>query len=141
MKKFKFTIRGSKYDVHIKDFEDNIAKLSVNGTDYDVEVHHEVKVPKTPKLVRKPVNLQDGGQTIKKVQSSGSTPVPAPLPGNIFKIMVKEGDTVKKGDKLLIMEAMKMENDVLSETDGTVSSLNVKEGDAVLQGDTLLTIG
>lgn len=140
MKKFKFTIRGTKYDVHIKEFEDNIAKLSVNGTEYDVEVHHEVKIPKTPKLVRKPVNLQDGGQNIKKVASSGGTEIKAPLPGNIFKMEVKEGDTVKKGDKLLIMEAMKMENDVLAEADGTISSVKVKEGDAVLQGDTLLVI-
>ncbi|MDA3880661.1 MAG: biotin/lipoyl-binding protein [Prolixibacteraceae bacterium] len=138
MKKFKFTIKGNEYEVKIKDFEDKIAQIEVNGTEYNVEVHHEVKQVKTPRLVRKPVSSQPGEDKIVKSSGGATIKVEAPLPGNIFKVLVKEGDNIKKGDNLLIMEAMKMENNILAEKDGVVSSIKVKEGDAVLQGDLLI---
>ena len=72
--------------------------------------------------------------------SSKASQVKAPLPGNIFKILVKEGDEIKKGDNIMIMEAMKMENNVLAEKDGTIKSIKVSEGDAVLQNDILAEI-
>lgn len=137
MKKFEFSISGNKYEVEIKDVEDNIAKIEVNGTPYSVEIHREVKKPKTPKLVRSEVRVKPGEGNIVK-SASGGHQVKAPLPGNIFKMLVKEGDTVKKGDVLLIMEAMKMENNVMAEKDGTIKSIKVKVGDNVLQNDTLL---
>ncbi len=137
MKKFEFSISGNKYEVEIKDVEDNIAKIEVNGTLYAVEIHREVKKPKTPKLVRSEVRVKPGEGNIVKSTSGGHV-VKAPLPGNIFKMLVKEGDTVKKGDVLLIMEAMKMENNVMAEKDGTIKSIKVKVGDNVLQNDTLL---
>jgi len=140
MKKYKFTISGDEYDVHIKEIEDNIATLEVNGTKYEVNIQGEVKSTKTPKLVRKPVVQQPGEGLIKKQQSSGGMPVKAPLPGTIFKINVAVGDQVKTGDKLLVMEAMKMENQILAEKDGQISTIKVKEGDAVLQDDVLLEI-
>jgi biotin carboxyl carrier protein len=138
MKKYKFTIQGNEYDVRIKDFEDKVAQIEVNGTEYEVEVQNEVKQSKTPRLVRKPVAQKPGEGEIAKSSGGGTVKVEAPLPGNIFKILVKEGDTIKKGDTLLVMEAMKMENNVLAEKDGVVSSIKVKEGDAVLQGDLLI---
>jgi len=136
MKKLEFTIKGNKYSVHIKDVEDNIAHIEVNGTEYAVEVHQEVKKTKTPKLVRKDIVKKPGEGTITK--STGGSTLKAPLPGSIFKIMVSEGDEVKKGQNLLIMEAMKMENDIKAEKDGVIKSLKVKVGDAVLQGDVLV---
>ncbi|MCT4587888.1 MAG: biotin/lipoyl-binding protein [Carboxylicivirga sp.] len=138
MKKFSFTIRGNKYDVHLKDIEENIAQLDVNGTQYEVEIHQEVKKAKTPKLVRKEIQRKPGEGFITKKPGSGTIKVNAPLPGNIFKVLVSEGDSVKKGDVLLVMEAMKMENNVLAEKDGTVSSIKVSVGDAVLQNDVLI---
>jgi biotin carboxyl carrier protein len=141
MKKFKFKIRGNSYDVEIKDFEDNIAQIEVNGTLYEVEVEQkETARSKTPKLVRSNVETKRSDSKIKKSVSSRATSVKAPLPGNIFKILVKEGDEVKKGDNIMIMEAMKMENNVLAEKDGKVSSIKVKEGDSVLQNDVLAEI-
>lgn len=137
MKKFEFSISGNKYEVEIKDVEDNIAKIEVNGTPYSVEIHREVKKPKTPKLVRSEVRVKPGEGNIVKSTSGGHS-VKAPLPGNIFKMLVKEGDTVKKGDVLLIMEAMKMENNIIAEKDGSIKSIKVKVGDNVLQNDTLL---
>lgn len=140
MKKYKFTITGDEYDVHIKDIEDNIATIEVNGTKYEVVIQGEVKSTKTPRLVRKPIVQQPGEGLIKKQQSTGGSAVKAPLPGTIFKINVAVGDQVKSGDKLLVMEAMKMENQILAEKDGEISVIKVKEGDAVLQDDVLLEI-
>ena len=141
MKNYKFTIRGNVYDVDILSFEDNIAEIEVNGTQYTVEVHKEVKSPKTPKLVRSSVPEPKRSETkIKKNISSSATPVKAPLPGSVMQIFVKEGDEVKVGDKLLVMEAMKMENNVLADKAGKITSIKVNPGDAVLQNDVLLEI-
>ena len=137
MKKFEFSISGNKYEVEIKDVEDNIAHIEVNGTNYEVEIHQEVKKTKTPKLVRPAVKQKPGEGSIVKSAASGYV-LKAPLPGNIFKILVKEGDVIKKGDVLLIMEAMKMENNVMAEKDGVIKTLRVKVGDNVLQNDVLV---
>jgi len=137
MKKFKFTISGYEYEVQINDFDDNVADIEVNGTPYKVEVHQEVKKTKTPKLVRKPVAKKPGEGQIRK-SGAGNNVVKAPLPGTIISIAVKEGDSVKAGQTLLVMEAMKMENNVLAESDGVVSSIKIGVGDAVLQDDVLI---
>ena len=139
MKKFKFTIRGNVYDVDLQNFEDNIAKIEVNGTSYSVEVHKEVKQSKTPVLVRQAVPSPHRSETkIKK--SIGTNAIKAPLPGNIMQLFVAEGDTVSKGDKLLMYEAMKMENSILAERDGKIISIKVQKGDSVLEGDVLIEI-
>jgi biotin carboxyl carrier protein len=141
MKNFRFKIRGNNYDVEVKDFEYNIAQIEVNGTLYEVEVEQkETTRSKTPKLVRSQVQTKRTDSKIKKNVSNRATPVNAPLPGNIYKILVSVGDEVKKGDKIIIMESMKMENNVLAEKDGTISGIRVKEGDAVLQNDLLAEI-
>lgn len=139
MKKFEFTIKGHKYEVVVNDFDKNIANIEVNGTSYEVEVHNEVKVTKTPKLIRQPVVLKPGEGTIAK-KSGGIIKVKAPLPGSIFKLKVAVGDVVKKDDVLLIMEAMKMENNILSEKDGVVKYIKVEVGDTVLQEDLLMEL-
>lgn len=137
MKKYKFTIKGTDYNVHIKNIEGQDATIEVNGTEYNVKLHQEVKTSKTPRLVRKPVVKKPGEGTIQKVSASGIK-VKAPLPGNVFKILVNVGDEVKKGDNLLILEAMKMENNVLAEKDGVIKTIKPGIGDAVLQGDVLI---
>jgi glutaconyl-CoA/methylmalonyl-CoA decarboxylase subunit gamma len=141
MKKYKFTIRGTDYDVHLKDIEDNIAELDVNGTIYEVEIHGEVKTSKTPTLVRKPVKTMPGEGQIRKKESLGKHNVTAPLPGTILKMSVSVGDMVAEGQNILIMEAMKMENQIQSEKGGEVTAIKVNVGDSVLQGDVLIVIG
>lgn len=139
MKKYKFTIRGNEYEVELKDFEENTAKIEVNGTVYEVEVHREKPVQKTPTLVRSEMPAPRRGDTkIKKNIGKTAFAMKAPLPGNIMQVMVKAGDQVKKGDALLIYEAMKMENKMLAEKDGIISNVKVNPGDSVLQGDVLL---
>jgi biotin carboxyl carrier protein len=137
MKKYKFTIRGNDYDVHILSMEDNIAEIEVNGTLYEVELKQEMKMPKTPKLVR-PKPLPTRQET--PAPAAGMSTVTAPLPGTILKINVRPGDEVKNGQVLLVMEAMKMENNILSEKDGVVKSVTVQEGSNVLEGDVLIEI-
>ena len=137
MKKYKFTIKGTEYDVEVKNYENNIMDIDVNGTEYQVEVHKEQKVTKTPTIIRTDKPKIEAPAEKIVVETHDTI---APLPGNILKIEVKEGDTVKKGDVLLVMEAMKMENNVMSEIDGTIHSLKVKVGDIVLQGDVLIEV-
>lgn len=144
MKKYKFTIRGNQYDVEIKNIEDDIAEIEVNGSTYEVEVHKEVKSTKTPKLVRSavvPSSESDRAKTSKPTESKGAGVVKAPLPGTILSISTKVGDVVKSGDNLLVMEAMKMENNIKAHTAGKVTALKVNVGDAVLEGDVLVEIG
>jgi len=139
MKSYKFTIRGHQYDVEILKDEDNIIDLEVNGTPYKVDVHKEMKASKTPVLVRSEIKNPQGAHKIKKT-GIGLNQIKAPLPGNILQVFVKEGDETEKGEKLLIYEAMKMENLVLAERDGIVKKLKVQVGDSVLQGDVLVEI-
>ncbi|MCT4636456.1 MAG: biotin/lipoyl-binding protein [Bacteroidales bacterium] len=138
MKKFDFTIKGNKYEVEISSFENNIAEIEVNGTHYSVEVHQEVKKSKTPTLVRPEVVNKRTESKIKKSVGGVSFAVKAPLPGTILSVSVNVGDSVKRGQELMIMEAMKMENKVLAEKDGTIKSIKVNTGDAVLQNDVLI---
>ncbi len=138
MKKFKFKIQGNPYEVEVKNFEDSIATVEVNGKSYEVQVEKQVTVSKTPTLIRKPVKVDADSGKIKK--SSGSMLIKAPLPGNIMQVSKKTGDPVKMGEMVVIYEAMKMENQVLAEKDGTIGEVKVAPGDAVLQGDVLFEI-
>jgi biotin carboxyl carrier protein len=144
MKKFSFDINGQKYEVNVKKVEGDIANLEVNGTPYEVKLHKEVAITKTPILVRQPVSNADS----KEVATQKMTPVPSvskpsakkiksPLPGNVLKINVSVGDTIKDGDVLMVMESMKMENNILAEASGTITNVNVPVGKAVLQDEVL----
>jgi glutaconyl-CoA/methylmalonyl-CoA decarboxylase subunit gamma len=138
MKKFKFKINGNSYDVEIKNVEGKVADIEVNGSSYAVELDKEVPVIKTPKIVKKPLANPKEGKPL--TSGTNFSTIKAPLPGNILKVNVKEGDEVKKGDVLMIMEAMKMENNVMTDVAGVIKSLKVKEGDTVLQNDVLIEI-
>ena len=141
MKKYKFKISGNEYEVHIKDFEDNIANIEVNGTAYSVEIDKEIKTSKTPQLIRKPVEQKPGEGYIQKTPSTGMYKVTSPLPGTIIKINIKVGDTVTENQNLMVMEAMKMENQILTQKAGVVNSIKVNVGDTVMQDDVLIEIG
>jgi biotin carboxyl carrier protein len=137
MKNFKFKIRGEKYEVEITGQEANLLHLEVNGTPYEVELEREVKTSKTPTLVRSSVETH---RPMVQKMVTDEFKVKIPLPGIIMNIMVKEGDTIKAGDKLVMYEAMKMENIITAEKPGKVLSIKVKTGDTVLQDDVVLTL-
>ena len=144
MKKFKFIIRGNDYNTEILSIEDNIAEVEVNGSTYQVEIEKTIKEAKTPKLMR-PKIIHSGGhdsaKTSKPSAKKGVGFVKAPLPGTILELKIKVGDDVKVGDTLLIMEAMKMENDIKADKSGKVVEVKVNVGDSVLEGEILVEIG
>lgn len=139
MKNFKFVIHGNEYRVDVHGLEDELAHIEVNGTRYEVEIKREKKATKTPTIVRQAIKAQAQPEISKK-EGGSSHSILAPLPGNIQKLDIAKGDIVEKGQQLLIMEAMKMENKVLSDRAGVVEKVLVREGDSVLQGDTLIEI-
>jgi biotin carboxyl carrier protein len=146
MKNYKFTINGNEYDTSIINVEDNIAEIEINGTVYKVEVDKQMKPQKTPKLVRPvAVHSTDAHPSVAKTSSpsapKGAGTVKSPLPGVILDVFVREGDTVQLGQKLLMLEAMKMENNIEADKAGKVISINKHKGDAVMEGDILIVIG
>ncbi len=142
MKNFKFTISGNDYEVEIQKLEGDTAEIEVNGTTYQVEIEQKKAFTKTPILVRPSVKNPEGSHEIKKTATEKPSfyTVTAPLPGTIIEIKVKAGDKVKRGDKLLVYEAMKMENNLVAEKDGEIKAVKVSTGDSVMQGDVLFEI-
>ena len=146
MKKFKFTISGKPYEVEVQNIEGNIATVNVNGTEYQVEMEEQaapVIAPVARPAAKSAASAPAQSAAPKPAAAAGGSghKMAAPLPGTIMQIFVKQGDAVKKDDKLLMYEAMKMENNLLAETDGTITAINCRQGDNVLQGDTLIVIG
>lgn len=154
MKKFSYTINGTKYNVEIKSVDGNNASVEVNGQNYDVVLDRPEPAP----APQKPEATVSAAQPTAKAAEPAPAPkaqaapapkpatgsaksVISPLPGVIISVLVNEGDAVKKGQKILVLEAMKMENDIKADRDGTVASVNVSKGDSVQEGDTLITIG
>ena len=159
--KYQYTVKGVDYEVEIQDIEGNIANVTVNGIPFEVEMKQPVKAGKqkvklsgsanegasssssAPQSAKASADLQSAassGQTGNAGKAATGKPVVAPLPGTINEIKVKVGDKVNTGDTVVILEAMKMQNNIEAETSGTITSINVNKGDAVMEGDTLVTI-
>ncbi|MDR2086973.1 MAG: biotin/lipoyl-binding protein [Dysgonamonadaceae bacterium] len=138
MKSFKYTINGNVYKVVINRIEDTIADVEVNGTPYKVEMNKPTK--KQVITINRPVQTTVPPVVRPQQSSSGSSALHSPLPGVIIEVLCKAGDTVKKGQKLLVLEAMKMENGINAEKDGVIKELKVNKGDSVLEGADLLII-
>ena len=136
MKEYKYKINGNVYNVVIGDIEDNIAHVEVNGTHYNVEMEKKQKAaepiarPRPAAVAAKPA--------AKPAAAKGG--VKSPLPGVILDIKVKEGDVVKKGQTVIILEAMKMENSINADRDGKITSIKVSKGESVLEGTDLIII-
>jgi biotin carboxyl carrier protein len=154
MNKYQYKVQGVDYDVEIEEVEGNVAKVIVNGIRFDVELKQPINPTSTLKKVRveapKPVARPAAPAAAPAAAATpaaapaatgSGSPIKAPLPGTIIDLKVNVGDTVKVGDVLLVLEAMKMQNNIESEFDGTVTSITVKQGDTVMEGSVLLTIG
>lgn len=143
MKKFKFTIAGQPYDTTVNEIEPNVCEVTVNGTVFQVEIEKQETVKKTPIVAPRPAATGAAAPTAKPAAapaSAGTTVVKSPLPGSIVKVMVQAGQEIKKGDTLLTMESMKMENVIASEVTGKVKSVLVQPGQNVMQDDKLVEI-
>ncbi|MDR2563974.1 MAG: biotin/lipoyl-binding protein [Prevotellaceae bacterium] len=156
MKEFKMTINGNEYSVVVNDVEENIAEVEVNGMAFKVTLDKPMRktVPTIHTAPARPAvsAASSAGSAVAKpaapiapvakpVAESGGGAVKSPLPGVILEVKVKVGDEVKVGQKLVVLEAMKMENNINSDKDGKVIEIKVQQGDSVLEGADLLVIG
>lgn len=147
MAKYEYTVKGVDYAVEIEKVEGDVANVTVNGIPFEVVIKQHTKLKKkvvlgTPAAAAAPAPKPTAPAPEKKAAPAATNgkPVTAPLPGTINDIKVKVGDKVKAGDCVVVLEAMKMQNNIEAEADGTIASVNVTKGDAVLEGDTLVTI-
>ncbi len=150
MNKFQYKVQGVDYDVEIVEVKGNIATVNVNGLSFEVELKAPIKASKVPnRTVVKPAEPKPAAPAapVAPKAEAPATPagagvkVQAPLPGTITELKVKVGDVVKNGDTVVVLEAMKMQNNIEAECDGTVTSVLVNPGDTVMEGDALITIG
>lgn len=147
MKQYKFKINGNDYNVAVNSVSGNIADVTVNGTSYQVEMENAPSVPvqaatATPSAPVAPSApaAQPAAAPAQKPVTGGKS-VTSPLPGVIIAVKVNVGDAVKAGQVVAILEAMKMENEIQAEYDGTVTAVNVAKGDSVLEGAAIVTLG
>ncbi|MDR1780433.1 MAG: acetyl-CoA carboxylase biotin carboxyl carrier protein subunit [Tannerella sp.] len=138
MKQFKYTINGNLYNVTVSKVEDTVAEVEVNGTPYKISMDKPAK--KHVVTIKRPAQTSAPAVSKPAASSGGAKAVKTPLPGVILSIDCKVGDVVKKGQKLLVLEAMKMENVIPSDRDGTVAEIKVNKGDSVLEGADLVII-
>ena len=151
MNKYQYKVQGVDYDVEIEEVEGNVAKVNVNGIRFDVELKQPINPTSTLKKVRveapKPVArpaveaAAPVAAAAPAAPAGAGSPIKAPLPGTITEIRVQVGQQVNAGDIVLVLEAMKMQNNIEAETTGKVTSIQVKQGDSVMEGSVLLTIG
>lgn len=144
MKQYKFRINGNEYNVDINSVEGNVASVTVNGTSYQVELENAPAAPAQEVMTKNAPPAQTVPQTVApapKAAAATGKPVTSPLPGVIIAVKVNIGDSVKAGQEVAILEAMKMENSIEAVQDGTVTAIHVNKGDSILEGAPVVTIG
>ncbi|MDY6206359.1 biotin/lipoyl-containing protein [Bacteroides heparinolyticus] len=139
MKEYKYTINGKEYEVAIGDVVDNIANVTVNGVEYKVEMEPE---PEPEKVVVRPVAQPTESEEApaNKANVNTADAVKAPLPGVVIEIKVAVGDEVKEGDTVVVLEAMKMANNLEANKSGKVVAVCVKAGESVMEDTPLVVI-
>ena len=146
MKTYKFKINGKDYEVAINSVEGKNASVTVNGADYQVELENAPAAPAAPAAAAAPAVQAAPSAAPAAPAAPAAKPagpgkkVVSPLPGVIIEVSVKEGQPVKAGQKVAVIEAMKMENEISAESDGTVTAIHVAKGDSVLEGADIVTI-
>ena len=144
MKEYKFKINGKDFHVAVNGISGTKADVTVNGVNYDVELENAVApvqqaAPAQTAPVA-PVAAAPKAPAAASAPATGGKAITAPLPGVIISVDVKEGSVVKRGQKVAVIEAMKMENDILADADGTVTAVHVSKGDTVAEDAKIVTI-
>lgn len=152
MNDYKVQINGNSYSLSVKNIEDNTLDIEVNGQLYSVELEKPLKkqspvakvaAAKVERSVENTVSAPSVSvsKPVTKASPSAGGAVKSPLPGVILDILVKVGDKVTMGQKLAVLEAMKMENTINSDREGQIIEIKVQKGDSVLEGADLVIIG
>jgi biotin carboxyl carrier protein len=148
MKEFTFKINGAEYKCAVEEIEAGKTQVTVNGKVYEVETEAPKAAPVAPKPAPAPAPKPAAAPAAPKAEAPKPAAAPAaglqvksPLPGSVIKVLVSEGQAVKKGDTLLTLESMKMENAIMAEADGTVKQIAVSAGQNVMQDDLLIVLG
>lgn len=142
MKEYKYTINGTQYVVAIGDTEENIVNVTVNGEDFKVEMEKEAEPEKKKPVLGKPAApaASESESAADKAPVNKNNAIKAPLPGVITDIKVAVGDEVQAGDTVVVLEAMKMANNLQTEKAGKVTAICVKIGESVMEDDALVVI-
>ena len=144
MKEFTFKINGAEYKCAVEEIEAGLTNVTVNGKTYQVETEKPVAPapkPAAPKAAPVAAPAPAAEPKAAAPVAADGVKVKSPLPGSVIKVVVAEGQAVKKGDTLLVLESMKMENPIMAEQDGTVKQIVVAAGQNVMQDDVLLVLG
>jgi biotin carboxyl carrier protein len=141
MKEYKYTINGTKYEVAVGNIEENIVTVTVNGEDFKVELEKQPEPEKKKPVLGKPAAMENNDEpAANKAAVNKNNAVKAPLPGVITDIKVAVGDEVQVGDTVVVLEAMKMANNLQAEKAGKVTAICVKIGESVMEDDALVVI-
>ena len=154
MKEFTFKINGAEYKCAVEEIEGGLTEVTVNGKKYVVETEKPAApapapkpaAPAAPKPAPAPKAEPAPAPAPAAAPKAAAAPaagvqIKSPLPGSVIKVNVSVGQAVKKGDTLLTLESMKMENPILAEQDGTVAQVAVAAGQTVMQDDLLIVLG
>ena len=149
MKEFTFKINGAEYKCAVEEIEAGLTNVTVNGKTYQVETEKPAapapkpaaKPAPAPAPAPKPAAPAAPAAPKAAAPAAGGIQVKSPLPGSVIKVLVSEGQAVKRGDTLLTLESMKMENAIMAEQDGTVKQIAVAPGQNVMQDDLLIVLG
>lgn len=149
MKEFAFKLNGAEYKCAVEQIEAGKAQVTVNGKVYEVETEAAAPAakpaakpaPVAPKPTAAPAAAPKAEAKPAAAPAAGGVQVKSPLPGSVIKVLVSEGQAVKRGDTLLTLESMKMENAIMAEADGTVKQIAVIPGQNVMQDDLLIVLG
>lgn len=142
MKEYKFKINGKDYAVTIGEAEGKLLSVNVNGANYQVELENApVAAPAAaPVQAPAPAAAAPAAAAPAAAPAGAGEKVNSPLPGVIVEISVKEGQAVKAGQKVAVLEAMKMENEIPAPKDGTITAIHVQKGDSILEGAPVVSI-
>ena len=140
MKEYKFKIGGKEYNVTVNPKEGKLFDVTVNGATYEVESENAPVAAPAPQPTAAPVQAAPAAAAPAAKPAGAGEKVASPLPGVIIEISVKEGQQVKAGQKVAILEAMKMENEIPAPKDGTITDIHVHKGDTLQEGDPVVTI-
>ena len=144
MKEYKLTINNNSYTVLIKDVTDDAVLAEVNGKQHVVYIDTIENLAQiTTSTTIQPPAASPATPTLAKPSATpvaGAGTILTPIPGQVLSISVSVGEQVRSGQKLLVLEAMKLENSITASIDGTVGEILVKEGDVVNQGQTLIVL-